>query len=272
MIPSRTIFIAAAFLLIATAAYSQPAGSDESLTIETDESLTVEQYLGLGVPPPDRAWQAEDYKKAGRVFSKLSREQLPRFESPRSGEIFARIVSLDNFDRPEGITQLDLEGHDVMSSQMMRLANTAMDVSLLALQYIDPMVGLQPYSAEIARLTLYSLQLTRATRELVEWFPKPDREDREAVEERIEQQTRLGKTLYTMAFGIVGSLQGDDYLDPDDQIYLADGLRFEGRQVFKFLNKSQKKDLRALIQKVLAEHSNTDVRTALKSLLAETKK
>jgi hypothetical protein len=61
-----------------------------------DNSLTVKDYVDAGVPPIDKAWMEDDYKKAETALSAIARTdptQLPRFGSKRSGELFAHIIS-----------------------------------------------------------------------------------------------------------------------------------------------------------------------------------
>lgn len=67
-----------------------------------DTSLTWPTYRAAGVPEIDRAWSVEDYRQGVQVFGKMaasSRTELPRRDSERSGGVFGRLVSLDNFAR-----------------------------------------------------------------------------------------------------------------------------------------------------------------------------
>ncbi|MDB5341073.1 MAG: hypothetical protein JWN70_6692 [Planctomycetaceae bacterium] len=64
-----------------------------------DQSLTGDQYIALGVPAFDRTWMGGDMKTAAEAFVSLAAEhpeQLPRFDSSRSGAVFARITSAGN--------------------------------------------------------------------------------------------------------------------------------------------------------------------------------
>ena len=69
---------------------------------ETDQSLASEEYIRLGLPAHDRPWSGLDMVKAEEVLTSLAtsgnRRQLPRFESERSGEVFARLASTENLD------------------------------------------------------------------------------------------------------------------------------------------------------------------------------
>ena len=76
------------------ASESAPAGKPVA-----DKSLTSDQYIALGIPATDRTWMGEDMKAAADTLVSLAAqhpEQLPRFESPRSGAVFSRIISAEN--------------------------------------------------------------------------------------------------------------------------------------------------------------------------------
>lgn len=65
-----------------------------------DVSLPAEEYLRLGVPAWDRDWSAEDMTRAADILAPEAPKippPLPRFESKRSGEVFARLVSPSAF-------------------------------------------------------------------------------------------------------------------------------------------------------------------------------
>lgn len=64
-----------------------------------DKSLTPAAYIELGLPADDREWAGPDMEKANAVLSELVKEdpaKLPRFNSPRSGKVFARLTNPAN--------------------------------------------------------------------------------------------------------------------------------------------------------------------------------
>ena len=70
-------------------------------TAAPDNSLTVKEYVDAGVPPIDKAWTPEDYKKAGTALEAIAKgdvTKLPRFNSKNSGELFAHITSQKNLE------------------------------------------------------------------------------------------------------------------------------------------------------------------------------
>lgn len=79
--------------------------------IPPDRSLSMLEYRQLGLPSPGRPWSGPDLKTAQGVLGTLAQErgeQLPRYNSPRSGELFARLVEVHE-GRPKPDTQLSLD-------------------------------------------------------------------------------------------------------------------------------------------------------------------
>jgi hypothetical protein len=78
--------------------FTTSADSQFDFAAMPDESLSTEEYVRLGMPPPNRVWNSDDLLQAEKILTSLPDErQLPRHGSPRSGKCFARITSFDNF-------------------------------------------------------------------------------------------------------------------------------------------------------------------------------
>jgi hypothetical protein len=66
-----------------------------------DNSLTAEQYVERGLPAIDRVWAPADVVQVAKIFGTFTAAQyrdLPRYESQRSGKVFARITSPRNIE------------------------------------------------------------------------------------------------------------------------------------------------------------------------------
>lgn len=66
-----------------------------------DNSLKTKDYLDAGVPPIDKAWTTDDYKKGVKALSDIAAKdatQLPRYKSGTSGELFAHLIAQKNID------------------------------------------------------------------------------------------------------------------------------------------------------------------------------
>lgn len=63
-----------------------------------DPSLTISEYVAMGMPPIDRPWTEDDQVIAAECIKKISEEKpncLPRFNSPKSGRLFERLIDTD---------------------------------------------------------------------------------------------------------------------------------------------------------------------------------
>jgi hypothetical protein len=75
---------------------------DESgpVQVEEDQSLTADAYLAQGMPATDRPWSHTDYQAAAGIVERLAKtnpKQLPRWQSPNSATVLARMTSEENF-------------------------------------------------------------------------------------------------------------------------------------------------------------------------------
>ena len=80
----------------------QSASQQSDAAMPADRSLSTEEYRKLGVPAPELAWSADDLLKVAKALEKLAEkdfQQLPRYESNRSGKVFARMTSADNLEQ-----------------------------------------------------------------------------------------------------------------------------------------------------------------------------
>jgi len=66
-----------------------------------DNSPPTAQFVQMGVPSPVNLWNYPDYEAAFNAFDQIyaaDKFSLPRYESPQSGDLFARMLSFENFD------------------------------------------------------------------------------------------------------------------------------------------------------------------------------
>jgi len=71
-----------------------------SKSVDKDLSLTRQEYLSLGVPDCDKIWTQDNYIDAFMILNKLKLTKpssLPRKNSKKSGKLFKRMISDENF-------------------------------------------------------------------------------------------------------------------------------------------------------------------------------
>jgi hypothetical protein len=90
-------------LLILATLLGLAAASASAQLYPADNSLTTDEYVALGLPSIERKWSGVDYELAAALLDSIRRAditQLPRFESARSGPVFAWMTSPENFVPP----------------------------------------------------------------------------------------------------------------------------------------------------------------------------
>jgi hypothetical protein len=119
-----------------------------------DNSLHVKQYQSLGMPEPEKVWNAAEYKRAVKVikgYYDVDKWSIPRKNSDYSGALFERMTKIENFeiiaDKTQNI-QERLREHD----ELLR------SVSQLMAMYIEQEEEMQRFGAEGLALRMLSVR------------------------------------------------------------------------------------------------------------------
>jgi hypothetical protein len=102
-----------------------------------DRSLAAEDYIRLGLPAFDRPWSGPDMATAAQVLTDLVANdvsQLPRYESPRSGKVFARLIAAEENLGVSRNKTLPLESRGANAGRYMLCANQVSKLYLGAFQ------------------------------------------------------------------------------------------------------------------------------------------
>jgi hypothetical protein len=124
------------------------------LPVPDDASLEAVAYVDLGVPAPDRLWSGEDYQRAAKALAALEDRdpaQLPRYASPRSGAVFARMTDGGNF-------AIATDGALPPAEQLGLLGGYLTPLNDLLRLYLRRAMGGQGYGAELASLMTLMLR------------------------------------------------------------------------------------------------------------------
>jgi hypothetical protein len=103
---------------------------------QEDLSLPLEEYQKLGVPAVDKAWTGAEMATAARVLKQLAatdERQLPRYQSKRSGALFARITSAKDL-QPWSDRKVPLNERIGPAVRYMDATNQILLIYLLAFQ------------------------------------------------------------------------------------------------------------------------------------------
>jgi hypothetical protein len=135
-----------------------------TLSIAPDHSLSTAEYVALGVASPTRTWSEVELRNSLQVLQKIADSdalKLPRFESAKSGAVFARLVtpvplprdvtSLEHFHRyiadlsgfapPAGVLMLLYEKHAqgnlCFDAELVEVTRAALEINTRLLQAIN---------------------------------------------------------------------------------------------------------------------------------------
>ncbi len=133
-----------------------------------DNSLYIEQYQELGIPSPNKVWNAAEYKRAVKVitgFYNVDKWSIPRKNSPYSGALFERMTQLENFkiiSESSIPLQERLKEHDELLLSLGQLLN----------MYNEPQAVTQRFGIETLSFLVLSAQTTEYSISIVQELQK----------------------------------------------------------------------------------------------------
>lgn len=143
-------------------------------TSPPDLSLPAGKYAVLGLPSHERAWAGNDMQAAAKALSEIARDSpdnLPRFNSPNSGAVFARITSQENLDM--------LRNRSFpLPLRMAGALQFVQATSSINKTYVNSLLVKKTGSEESTELLGLTLRTSVVMTELVEeFFPTLDKKD-----------------------------------------------------------------------------------------------
>lgn len=153
---------------------AQTPAEQEADAVPEDRSLTEAAYLGAGVPDFDQRWGAAEMAQAAEVLTRISQAdagQLPRYQSPQSGALFARLTADENL-APYRDTSKPINDRMGAAIEMMQATNQVLKLYVAALYSQN--VG----DREIIELTGGILRISVMMTQLIDEFvPTLDPQD-----------------------------------------------------------------------------------------------
>lgn len=146
--------IVVSFIIPALLTLTLQNDSVQRYPVAADHSFEPAVYIQKGLPAHDRKWGGDDYEQALAILRTIAAQdptQLPRFGSPASGLMFARIVSPDNLSLYNDKTAaLDLR----LQERGAILTNLGLLIGL----YASVSTAEKVFDAELIELTRLTLQ------------------------------------------------------------------------------------------------------------------
>jgi hypothetical protein len=231
-----------------------------------DESFSMESYRSLGVPAADKVWGNKEYEKAVEVLLQEPARAMPRFGSPRSGAMFARIISTENLLPAGGYQTIVDRGPEATQEAFLRLSAYMAPLTTLRDRYMEKGGGKQPYGTEVIRLSYFMIQSARALVDMTEGFISTLPEQKRTAQSTVDSKNRLREGLRVLIVRGLEMLAQEDAYDDADLEFLAEGLRQDIPAVAGLFNAAQVKAIRLQIATLSDKHRSRKVRASLQRL------
>ncbi|MFQ5494399.1 MAG: hypothetical protein ACE5EX_03365 [Phycisphaerae bacterium] len=145
---------------------SAGAFQQEDFTVPLDFSWTVNTYYSKGMPPIDRPWKADDFRRAEEVLKRIVREhsvhRLPRYADKFSGRVFDRLISDEHLD-PIRDESLSLERRLATATNLLGWLRRLLPI------YVKPeKTARQLLDNERVEIQAYRLKLSRYVMDIAE--------------------------------------------------------------------------------------------------------
>jgi hypothetical protein len=272
LLPFIAVFLAMALVSScqesATAPAEQIANAAPAATkrpaIE-DTSLRSASYLERGFPAYDRNWSGKDMETAARAIQKLaetSPNELPRFQSARSGEVFARMVSPDNLLLYQN-KSLPLESrfpdYLLYNQSLSQILKTYYSVYLKGKTTVDEFVELTGATLGIAKV-----QMDLA----MEFWPQVSKQDAD-YEVRAGGMRQVQQGLTDMVLGSLMMLSDYKALDPRAQSRLLEYCLETFPTITEFLGPTTQQEVMQRIGKLAQDPQLASLSGRLNQLQSE---
>jgi hypothetical protein len=176
-----------------------------------DRSLSADEYIALGMPAYDRVWTGQDMSTSASRLQALATtapQQLPRFNSSRSGPMFARIVARDNLDFFRS-RSLPLASRFPQAIEYVESLNAILKV------YLSASAANQVTSDDLIELMGAELRAIQVGLELVDEFLPTLSKDDPKYPVRMAGLDRMRQGLAGVVAGVITTLT-------EDQVYRVD--------------------------------------------------
>lgn len=245
-------------------AYNVDPRGAASVEVAPDESFPSDEYMRLGMPAADREWSSKDMVQANEVLAKLPMDQanLPRYESERSGTVFARITSPQNLELFQN-RSLPLEGRMPMALAYGDASNQILKL------YLAAFIRHRVTDSEMVELLGSQLRMSVVNVDLAnELFPTLDTND-PAYPIRLQGFEQMKRGLASVVIGALDTLIDRQTYRQTELARLANYIRETFPIIVPFLPPSARAETITRLEKLRDDPSLADFRLAMEELCDE---
>lgn len=245
---SFTACVLAAAALLGSGGCDRRSPAPAPITVPADVSMTAAEYLDLGIPAADREWTGDEWTRAAKGLAEAAAKgKLPRFESPKSGALFARMTSLENLGLAES-TSLPVAMRLQNASATLQSMNAALKL------YVNAANERKVGGRELAELMAFQLAAIDTMLDLMEAYFSTVPKDDPAYEVKAKgiAQTRGGAA--TVVGGAITSVNEQSVYLPADRLVFIKALQRSLPGIFPHLTEDTRREI-VLRLKALSEDS-----------------
>ncbi len=228
-----------------------------------DNSLQVERYQELGMPTPDEDWSASEYKRVQKVikgYYEVDKWSIPRKGSDYSGDLFEKIIDLNNFyiiiDKDVFI-QERLEKHDALLRVVAQLLS----------MYHEPKSETQRFGAEVLDLLILSAQTSEYSVQLLQELKAMMSEKGMKNGELDLMTDKLKLGISATIIELLKVIEKDYYqYSTNDLEMFSTNLHYWSKSIIHYLNETQKTEIINQIDLSISAFDNKTIHSELKKL------
>jgi hypothetical protein len=227
-----------------------------------DKSLPDDRYVSLGFPSYDRAWTGIDVEAAAKRLTALAAshpEQLPRFESDKSGKTFARIAApMDaSFLRRRS---LSLAVRLPEALQYLEATNSIFEL------YVSAFAAKQVAGAELAELFGGQLKNCMVMLELIDEFLPTVAKDDPSYPERMAGLEEMLGGVAEAVMGAMTTLTEEEAYSAGTRLKLLGYCRETFPSIVPRLTGASQAEVRHRLDELVADPKLRELRPQLLSL------
>jgi len=247
-----------AILIALTLSLVSQGGQAQTPPVAADHSLSPQAYVQKGMPASDRSWFTKEYGQAVSVLKSLSAgdaTQLPRYGSPVSGAVFARIVSRDSLKLAESELV-------PVESRLLATAEIFWRLNQIAVVYASATTTSQVFDSEVVELFSYILEVScnmMLLGETVIGSRPADAADRAALL-KDREQARQGVATIVRACLEITEKKG---CRVTELVRLAQAMEKTLPEIAPLLPPEAKQELTVRLQRMLEQESDPGLKKAL---------
>lgn len=242
-----------------------PDQSSGGVRKETDHSLTPKEYIRLGFPAPDKVWTSADMLEANKVLASFTNDkavQLPRYNSPRSGEVFGRLTSLE--------TLPSFRIRDVpIKTRLMQATDYGDGLKEIWKKYNAAFSNQKVGDAEVVELTGAFLRFLVVELRLVDEFALTLDKNDPKYAVRMRALDNLKVSLAQIVTGLLIMLTERDQYSSTELVRLLDYMQETVPSIAPRLSPDVAKDTVARLQQMEKDQRLKDLQPGLRELLAK---